>query len=128
MGLTAFGRPGSYFTRQIRRWSKQWELSKQHNMPEMPLLINWLTANIPSDDTTTIVHGDYRLGNLIYSLNEPKVIAVLDWELSTLGHPLADLGYNLMHHVQEPKIKMGLKSLQRRKVLILIFLHQISIR
>ena len=115
-GLTDFGRPGSYFTRQIRRWSKQWELSKQHNMPEMPLLINWLTANIPSDDTTTIVHGDYRLGNLIYSLNEPKVIAVLDWELSTLGHPLADLGYNLMHHVQEPKIKMGLKGLNLKSL------------
>ena len=111
VGLDTFGRPGSYFTRQLKRWSSQWELSKQHDIPEMPLLINWLTKNIPSSDETTVVHGDYRLGNLIYSADEPKVIAVLDWELSTLGHPLADLGYNLMHHEQGPEIKMGLKGL-----------------
>ena len=116
VGLSDFGRPGSYFTRQIKRWSKQWELSKQHEIPEMPLLIDWLTNNTPSIDETTIVHGDYRLGNLIYSLEEPKVIAVLDWELSTLGHPLADLGYNLMHHVQSPSIKMGLKGLNLKKL------------
>ena len=111
VGLEDFGRPGSYFTRQIKRWSNQWELSKQHDMPEMPLLKEWLISNIPEDDQTTIVHGDYRLGNLIYDLNEPKVIAVLDWELSTLGHPLADLGYNLMHHVQPTNLFSGLKGL-----------------
>ena len=111
VGLDTFGRPGSYFTRQLKRWSKQWELSKQHDIPEMPILIEWLSENIPSSDETTIVHGDYRLGNLIYSAREPKVIAVLDWELSTLGHPLADLGYNLMHHEQGPEIEMGLKGL-----------------
>ncbi len=111
VGLEDFGRPGSYFTRQIKRWSSQWELSKQHDMPEMPLIKGWLESNIPEDDKTTIVHGDYRLGNLIYSLNEPKVIAVLDWELSTLGHPLADLGYNLMHHVQPTNLYSGLKGL-----------------
>ena len=111
VGLTDFGRPGSYFTRQIKRWSNQWELSKQHEMPEMPLLKDWLVSNIPEHDETTIVHGDYRLGNLIYDLYEPKVIAVLDWELSTLGHPLADLGYNLMHHVQPTELYSGLKGL-----------------
>jgi len=111
VGLSDFGRPGSYFTRQIKRWSSQWELSKQHDMPEMPLLKDWLISNIPTSDETTIVHGDYRLGNLIYSLDEPKVIAVLDWELSTLGHPLADLGYNLMHHVQPTNMYSGLKGL-----------------
>ena len=116
VGLEDFGRPGSYFTRQIKRWSNQWELSKQHDMPEMPLLKEWLIENIPDNDQTTIVHGDYRLGNLIYDLNEPKVIAVLDWELSTLGHPLADLGYNLMHHVQPTNLFSGLKGLNLKEL------------
>tara|TARA_Y100001936_G_C15986623_1_gene619918 strand:- start:357 stop:1229 length:873 start_codon:yes stop_codon:yes gene_type:complete len=116
VGLEDFGRPGSYFTRQIKRWSNQWELSKQHDMPEMPLLKDWLIENIPDNDQTTIVHGDYRLGNLIYDLNEPKVIAVLDWELSTLGHPLADLGYNLMHHVQPTNLFSGLKGLNLKEL------------
>ena len=116
VGLEDFGRPGSYFTRQIKRWSNQWELSKQHDMPEMPLLKEWLIENIPDNDQTTIVHGDYRLGNLIYDLNEPKVIAVLDWELSTLGHPFADLGYNLMHHVQPTNLFSGLKGLNLKEL------------
>jgi len=107
IGLENFGRPGSYFVRQLKRWSQQWELSKQQDIPEMPLLIEWLSTNIPISDETTIVHGDYRLGNLIYDLNEPKVIAVLDWELSTLGHPLADLGYNLMLHEEDFNVRDG---------------------
>ena len=77
VGLEDFGRPGSYFLRQLKRWSQQWELSKQQDIPEMPLLIDWLSTNIPISEETTIVHGDYRLGNLIYDLNEPKVIAAL---------------------------------------------------
>jgi aminoglycoside phosphotransferase (APT) family kinase protein len=107
IGLENFGRPGSYFVRQLKRWSQQWELSKQQDIPEMPLLIDWLSTNIPISEETTIVHGDYRLGNLIYDLNEPKVIAVLDWELSTLGHPLADLGYNLMLHEEDFNVRDG---------------------
>ncbi len=118
VGLENFGRPGSYFLRQLKRWSQQWELSKQQDIPEMPLLIEWLTNNIPESDETTIVHGDYRLGNLIYDLNEPKVIAVLDWELSTLGHPLADLGYNLMLHEEDSDVRSGfsLKNLDLVKL------------
>jgi len=107
VGLENFGRPGSYFLRQLKRWSQQWELSKQQNIPEMPLLIDWLSKNIPDSDETTIVHGDYRLGNLIYAQTEPKVIAVLDWELSTLGHPLADLGYNLMLYEEDSSVRSG---------------------
>jgi len=118
VGLENFGRPGSYFLRQLKRWSQQWELSKQQDIPEMPLLIDWLSNNIPKSDETTIVHGDYRLGNLIYDLNEPKVIAVLDWELSTLGHPLADLGYNLMLHEEDSEVRSGfsLKNLDLVKL------------
>ena len=118
IGLENFGRPGSYFVRQLKRWSQQWELSKQQDIPEMPLLIDWLSKNIPESDETTIVHGDYRLGNLIYDLNEPKVIAVLDWELSTLGHPLADLGYNLMLHEEDSDVRSGfsLKNLDLVKL------------
>ena len=118
VGLEDFGRPGSYFLRQLKRWSQQWELSKQQDIPEMPLLIDWLSKNIPESDETTIVHGDYRLGNLIYDLNEPKVIAVLDWELSTLGHPLADLGYNLMLHEEDSDVRSGfsLKNLDLVKL------------
>jgi len=107
VGLGDFGRPGSYFLRQLKRWSQQWELSKQQDIPEMPLLIDWLSKNIPDSNETTIVHGDYRLGNLIYAQNEPKVIAVLDWELSTLGHPLADLGYCLMLHEEDSEVRAG---------------------
>ena len=118
VGLENFGRPGSYFLRQLKRWSQQWEISKQQDIPEMPLLIDWLSNNIPESDETTIVHGDYRLGNLIYDLNEPKVIAVLDWELSTLGHPLADLGYNLMLHEEDSDVRSGfsLKNLDLVKL------------
>ena len=118
VGLESFGRPGSYFVRQLKRWSQQWELSKQQDIPEMPLLIDWLSKNIPDNDETTIVHGDYRLGNLIYDLNEPKVIAVLDWELSTLGHPLADLGYNLMLYEEGSDVRSGfsLKNLDLVKL------------
>ena len=118
VGLENFGRPGSYFLRQLKRWSQQWEISKQQDIPEMPLLIDWLSNNIPESDETTIVHGDYRLGNLIYDINEPKVLAVLDWELSTLGHPLADLGYNLMLHEEDSDVRSGfsLKNLDLVKL------------
>jgi aminoglycoside phosphotransferase (APT) family kinase protein len=96
VGLSDYGRPENYVARQIARWSKQYEASKTGEIPAMDRLIEWLPKNIPPRDETTIAHGDYRLGNLIFHPSEPRVVAVLDWELSTLGHPLSDLAYNCM--------------------------------
>ena len=93
-GLADFGRHGGYFARQIARWSKQWRLSKTRELPDIDRLTAWLPENVPDDDLTTIVHGDYRLGNLMLHPEEPRIVGVLDWELSTLGHPLADLAHN----------------------------------
>jgi aminoglycoside phosphotransferase (APT) family kinase protein len=95
-GLSDFGRPENYVARQIARWSKQYESSKTGDIPEMDRLIAWLPQNIPPRDETTLVHGDFRLGNMIFHPTKPRVVAVLDWELSTLGHPLSDLAYNCM--------------------------------
>ncbi len=96
LGLTGFGKPGNYFARQISRWSKQYLASETEPIPEMNKLIDWLPVNIPPDDETCVVHGDYRLDNMILHPTQPKVLAVLDWELSTLGHPLGDFTYHLM--------------------------------
>lgn len=91
VGLDSFGKHGDYFTRQIHRWSRQWHLSKQSENKHIDYLIQWLPDNIPDNDETTLVHGDYRIGNLVFEPDRPSIAAVLDWELSTLGHPLADL-------------------------------------
>ena len=99
VGLADFGRPGSYFARQVARWSQQWSLSRTHEVPAMDALLDWLPHHLPADDVTTLVHGDYRLGNLILDPGKPRVVAVLDWELSTLGHPLADLAYHCIFDV-----------------------------
>ena len=93
VGLGNFGRPGNYYTRQINRWTKQYVASQTEEIPAMDQLMQWLPDNIPVDDTTTLVHGDYRLGNTIVHPSEPRISAVLDWELATCGHPLADLAY-----------------------------------
>lgn len=101
LGLTDFGRPGNYFARQIHRWTEQYRASETEPIPSMERLIAWLPEHIPEDDRTTIVHGDYRLENMIVHPAEPRILAVLDWELSTLGHPLADLAYNcLPYHLE----------------------------
>jgi len=99
IGLGDYGRPGNYFSRQIDRWMKQYKASETSSIPSMNRLMEWLPATTPEDDKTSIVHGDYRLDNMILHPTEPKVIAVLDWELSTLGNPLADFSYLLMHWV-----------------------------
>jgi aminoglycoside phosphotransferase (APT) family kinase protein len=97
VGLEGFGRPGDYFARQVSRWTRQWHASKTREIPEIDHLVAWLPDNLPAGaDETTIVHGDFRLGNLMFHPNEPRVIAILDWELSTLGHPLADLAHNCL--------------------------------
>jgi aminoglycoside phosphotransferase (APT) family kinase protein len=97
VGLGDFGRPGNYFERQVSRWTKQYRASETEYSQSMETLIEWLPANMPADDgSVSLVHGDYRLDNIMFHPTEPKIIAVLDWELSTLGHPLADLSYQVM--------------------------------
>ena len=99
-GLADYGKSGNYFERQIGRWSKQYVASVTQPIPEMDQLMAWLPANMPAsardESRVSIVHGDYRLDNLMFHPTEPRVIAVLDWELSTLGHPLADFSYHCM--------------------------------
>ena len=96
LGLADFGKPGSYFARQIHRWTQQYRASETEKIETMERLIAWLPEHLPADDETTLVHGDFRLGNVIIHPTEPRVAAVLDWELATLGHPLADLAYNCL--------------------------------
>jgi len=96
IGLADFGKPGNYFERQVARWIKQYEASKTDEIPSFDRLIEWLPRNIPPGDETRISHGDFRLENMIVHPTEPRVLAVLDWELSTLGHPFADVGYVVM--------------------------------
>ena len=96
IGLGTYGRPGNYFERQIKRWTDQYRASETQVIEAMDNLIAWLPSNIPDGDETAIVHGDYRLDNMILHPTEPRVLAVLDWELSTLGHPLADFAYHCM--------------------------------
>ena len=96
IGLADYGRPGNYFARQIKRWGEQYRASETERIEAMDNLIAWLPENIPAGDETSIVHGDFRLDNMIFHPTEPRVLAVLDWELSTLGHPLADFSYHCM--------------------------------
>ena len=93
VGLDGYGKSGDYLGRQIRRWSTQYRASETEHIEAMDKLIEWLPQHIPTGDETSIVHGDFRLDNVIFHPTEPRIIAVLDWELSTLGHPLADFAY-----------------------------------
>lgn len=97
IGLSGYGRPGNYFERQIGRWTKQWRESPSERIAALDELADWLPRNLPPDDgAASIAHGDFRLGNMLFHPTEPRVVAILDWELSTLGHPLADLGFCCM--------------------------------
>ena len=96
IGLADYGKPGNYFARQVDRWSRQYKASETEKIEPMDRLMEWLPANIPPGDETSIVHGDYRIDNMVFHPTEPRVLAVLDWELSTLGHPMADFSYHLM--------------------------------
>lgn len=111
LGLADYGRPGNHFMRQIGRWAKQWQLSKTREIPAVDRLIEWLPENAPADDIVTISHGDFRIGNLMFHPTEPKVVGVLDWELSTLGHPLADLAYSALAWRLHPTDYMGMAGL-----------------
>ncbi len=114
-GLSDYGKPGNYFERQIGRWSKQYLASITQPIPEMDRLIEWLPAHIPAmardEAMVSIVHGDYRLDNLMFHPSEPRVLAVLDWELSTLGHPLADFSYHCMSWHIPPGMFRGIAGL-----------------
>ncbi|MFD1611425.1 phosphotransferase family protein [Sphingomonas tabacisoli] len=108
-GLGDYGRPGNYFQRQIGRWSTQYfEDVEAGRDPRMDRAIEWLTANIPPDDETSLIHGDFRIDNMMFDAEQPRLIAVLDWELSTLGHPGADFAYHAMMYRMPPHIVAGL--------------------
>ncbi len=111
IGLADFGRTGSYFTRQMARWTKQWQMSRTADNTDVERLIVWLQANLPDERETSISHGDFRLGNLMFHPTEPRVVGVLDWELSTLGHPLADVAFNCIAYRTLPAEYGGIRGL-----------------
>ena len=111
IGLGDYGKPGNYFARQVDRWTKQYRLSETETIDEMNALAEWLPRTIPEGERTSIVHGDYRLDNMILHGSEPRVIAVLDWELSTLGDPLGDFTYYLMNWVMPQDGRSGIAGL-----------------
>ena len=115
LGLQDYGRPGNYFERQIGRWSKQYAASITQPIPAMDALIDWLPRSIPQaardESRVSIVHGDFRLDNLMFHPSEPRVSAVLDWELSTLGHPMADFAYHCMSWHIKPGVFRGIGGL-----------------
>jgi aminoglycoside phosphotransferase (APT) family kinase protein len=110
-GLADFGRPGNFFERQVGRWTRQWALSKGGESADVDFLIDWLPRHIPASDITTIAHGDFRIGNLMFHPTEPKVVGVLDWELSTLGHPSADVAYSALGWHLDVADHMGIADL-----------------
>jgi aminoglycoside phosphotransferase (APT) family kinase protein len=112
-GLSDYGKPGNYFERQVSRWTKQYRAAETEVMPEIERLIEWLPRTLPAQDRTSIVHGDYRIDNMIFDTTEPKVVAVLDWELSTLGDPLADFTYVAMAWVTDNGGRSGIQDIDR---------------
>ena len=110
VGLADYGKPGNYVERQVARWSRQYQSAGGDRIPSMDRLIEWLPRHVPSSDETAIVHGDYRIDNVIFHPREPRVLAVLDWELSTLGHPLSDFAYQVMAWRLRPQQFRGLKG------------------
>ena len=111
VGLEDFGKPAQYVARQIGRWSKQYRASETEVIPEMDRLIDWLPAHLPDDDETTLVHGDYRLDNMIFDATEPRLLAILDWEISTLGDPIADFAYHCMPWRLPPETGRGFQGM-----------------
>ena len=110
IGLSEFGKPGQYIARQVARWSKQYQAGSAAPIPAMDRLIEWLPRHLPDGDETSIVHGDFRLDNVIFHPTDARVLAVLDWELATLGHPLSDFAYQVMAWRLTPKEFRGLKG------------------
>ena len=114
LGLEDFGRPGNYMARQIARWSRQYRASETVKQPAMDALIDWLPAHLPPEGAPAIVHGDYRMDNLVFHKTEPRVIGVLDWELSTIGDPLADFAYHCLTWRVTPELFRGLAGVDFR--------------
>jgi aminoglycoside phosphotransferase (APT) family kinase protein len=108
LGLGDFGRPGNYFERQVGRWTKQYRAAQTGDIPEIEKLIDWLSKTVPEQTRTSIIHGDYRIDNIIFAAGQPKVLAVIDWELATLGDPLADFAYFAMNWVTPADGRSGL--------------------
>jgi aminoglycoside phosphotransferase (APT) family kinase protein len=108
-GLDDYGKPGNYYARQIARWSEQYIAAKTEALAAMERLMEWLPANVPEGDEVCVVHGDYRIDNLIFHAAEPRIVAVVDWELSTLGHPLGDLAYSCLRYHLEPDM-LGIRD------------------
>jgi aminoglycoside phosphotransferase (APT) family kinase protein len=114
VGLSDYGKPGNYFGRQVDRWTKQYKLSETEHMPDMERLIEWLPQTLPEQTRTSVVHGDYRIDNMIWAKDKPEVLAVLDWELSTLGDPLGDFSYVCMAWVTDNGGRSGVQDLDRK--------------
>lgn len=118
VGLSDYGRPGNYFERQIGRWSKQYLATETENIPVMERLMTWLSSNMPVDDgRIALAHGDFRLDNMMFNHEKPEVLALVDWELSTLGHPFADLAYQCMQlRMPYGGVMSGLGGIDRQKL------------
>jgi aminoglycoside phosphotransferase (APT) family kinase protein len=114
VGLSDYGKPGNYFGRQVERWTNQYRAAETETIKEMEWMIEWLPLTLPEQTRTSIVHGDYRIDNMIFAANEPKVLAVLDWELGTLGDPLADFTYVAMAWVTDNGGRSGVQDLDRK--------------
>ena len=110
IGLSDYGRAGGYFSRQLARWTRQWQMSRTRDNADIDRLMAWLPAHMPDESETTISHGDFRLGNLMFHPTEPRVVGVLDWELSTLGHPLADVAFNCIAYHTFPAEYGGIRG------------------
>lgn len=117
IGLADFGPEGSYVARQVHRWTKQYRLSESTRIDIMERLIEWMAANIPAEAQTTLVHGDFRLDNMLFHPSEPRVVAVLDWEISTIGDPLADLGFNTHGWYVSPDLLNGFEGIDMAREL-----------
>jgi aminoglycoside phosphotransferase (APT) family kinase protein len=111
IGLSDYGRPGNFFQRQIGRWTKQYDLAHWRDLPDIERLVEWLPNNLPTGEETHICHGDFRIGNVFFEPTQPRIIAVLDWELSTLGEPMADLAYSSLCWVTYPEEYGGIRGL-----------------
>jgi aminoglycoside phosphotransferase (APT) family kinase protein len=112
-GLADYGKPGNYYARQIARWGRQWQETKTRDIPAVDRVFAWLAEHLDDSVETTIVHGDFRLGNLMFAPDRPEVIAVLDWELSTLGHPLSDVAFSCLPWHSTPAMYAGIVGLDR---------------